>query len=282
MAMNTILLVEDDNLFRKSLKRILEDINITIREASSGTEGLKIGTSRKIDVILTDYRLPDFDGITMVNRLKQKIGEITVILISAYEDIDMLKKAASSGIYDYLPKPFEMKSLESSVQRAMKRNSFMQNNRQILKELNYLQPVLQERIEEKIDLAENRIAFLEQKNDVKQNRENKYIQKNLHALFNSLSIGITVANDACDILFANKEITKRFKRTIYGQKCYKIFKNEHLWQKALDSPASLKITTKNGRKITLGNTTYIIIVISFLLNNHTKALAGLFFNTSHF
>jgi len=126
--MTKILLVEDDTLFRNSLKKVLTETGITVIEAADGSEGLKLGLKQNPEIIVTDYMLPDFDGITMVDSLKERSTDIVAILITAHNKEEIVNRARASGFFEFLYKPIDIGEFESLIQKAIKKHQLIQRN----------------------------------------------------------------------------------------------------------------------------------------------------------
>lgn len=118
--MKKILLVEDDLLFRRSLKKMLNEYGVDVVEASDGAEGVEKCVSENLNIIVTDYMLPDMDGISMVNSLKRNNSKIKAILITAFDEEEIEKRARASGFIDFMNKPVDIVKLELLINRLIK------------------------------------------------------------------------------------------------------------------------------------------------------------------
>ncbi|TDD99344.1 sigma-54-dependent transcriptional regulator [Flavobacterium cellulosilyticum] len=104
--MKTILLIEDDVSFCKLLEKFLIKNGYEIATAFSADEARnKIKTTR-YDLIITDLRLPDTDGIALMSEIKMQFADIPVILMTGYSEVSTAVKAMKNGAADYLSKPF--------------------------------------------------------------------------------------------------------------------------------------------------------------------------------
>ncbi len=102
-----VLIVEDDNIVRSSLERLLGEADIEIESAASGEEGLEKFTDSHHDLILTDLKLPGIDGIDMVSRMRQMDNDLPFIVLSAYGAGDDVLRAMDLGAVQYCRKPFD-------------------------------------------------------------------------------------------------------------------------------------------------------------------------------
>lgn len=102
----TVLLVDDDALLRDSLARVLESKGLTVEKAANGQEGLAKATGGAIDLIVSDIRMPEMDGLQMVEQLRKdpKGKNMPVIILSNDEQATTLNQALQSGVTVYLSK----------------------------------------------------------------------------------------------------------------------------------------------------------------------------------
>jgi CheY-like chemotaxis protein len=119
----TILIVEDDNLIRNALSRALEQVNITVIEASDGKEGLKQALELHPDGVVADLHMPVMDGYEMVEELrKDSWGKtVPIVVLTADEGTDAVNRALQAGISNYLVKSnMNVDSLVQSILQAIK------------------------------------------------------------------------------------------------------------------------------------------------------------------
>jgi signal transduction histidine kinase len=101
----TILIVEDDKDMQNYIKSFLEDDVKELYQAFDSKEALKIFESKRPDILITDFSLPFFDGIELSSKIKEINKNQDIILISAFQEIDILIRAINIGINNFLPKP---------------------------------------------------------------------------------------------------------------------------------------------------------------------------------
>ncbi len=119
--MKKILIVEDDISFSVTLKTFLTRQGYETAEASTFQKALEKISSEKYDVILTDFRLPDHDGIELLKIIKEKSPGSLVILMTAYADIRMAVQAIKFGAYEYVAKPVNPDELLSYIKNGLKK-----------------------------------------------------------------------------------------------------------------------------------------------------------------
>jgi DNA-binding NtrC family response regulator len=117
-----VLIVDDDAGLRESFRLILED-GYELVEAADGRQALEIVRNREIDLVLLDIRLPEMDGIEVLERIKAMDEQVEVILVTAVKTVRTAVAAMKLGAFDYLTKPFEEDDLLAVVRRALEKRS---------------------------------------------------------------------------------------------------------------------------------------------------------------
>jgi len=119
MSKGRILVVDDEDIVRTSCSRTLSPEGYEVRLAKNGVEGLKMASAERFDLVLTDLKMPDMDGIEVLRIIKEKWPETAVIIVTGYQTVDTAVKAIKLGAYDYIEKPFTPDALISAVAEAM-------------------------------------------------------------------------------------------------------------------------------------------------------------------
>lgn len=117
----SILYVEDEVNVREFTKNVLVTLLKNVYVASNGEDGLKIfeENENEIDLIITDINMPKMDGLSMSYSIKKMNNDIPIIITSAYNDTDFLKKSIEIGISTYAIKPIDLYQLIESIVKAM-------------------------------------------------------------------------------------------------------------------------------------------------------------------
>jgi DNA-binding NtrC family response regulator len=114
-----LLLVEDDEVFFRPLRRALELHGYDVIPAHSAEEALELLKGEDVDLLLTDRRLPGMDGVDLVRHVKAEHPDVAVVVMTAYGTIESAVEAMRLGAEDYLVKPFEPAALLLVLRRAV-------------------------------------------------------------------------------------------------------------------------------------------------------------------
>lgn len=118
MAKHTILVCDDEEIVRESVKVVLEK-DYQLLFARDGEEGLKQFTAQPVDLVLLDLRMPRMDGMAMLKELMSKKPLPRVLMLTAYHSVEVAQRATQLGAIDYVTKPFERQALLDAVDRAL-------------------------------------------------------------------------------------------------------------------------------------------------------------------
>jgi two-component system response regulator HydG len=126
-----ILIVDDEPLMRISIGDALKDDAYIVMDTGLGFEGIDIIREGNVDVVITDLRLPDTDGIDVLKQCKRYSPETMVILVTAHGSVDTAVEAMKYGAYDYITKPFSMDKLLLMVERVLRLRALEEENRML-------------------------------------------------------------------------------------------------------------------------------------------------------
>lgn len=117
-----ILLIGEDESAGEKLKKLISDLNFNIISASDAETGLELVKKMSPSLIITDYMLPDGDGLYLLKEIKKIDFNVPVIIITAQEKMDSAIEAMQLGAYDYIEKPLKMNRLKIIIFRALETN----------------------------------------------------------------------------------------------------------------------------------------------------------------
>lgn len=126
--MSKILVIEDDISFCKLLEKFLVKNQYEVSIAFSASEARSAIKNESFDLILTDLRLPDSDGIVLMSEIKNSHPEIPVILMTGYSDVNTAVKAIKNGAADYISKPFNPDEVLLVITNALKTSGIEEEN----------------------------------------------------------------------------------------------------------------------------------------------------------
>ena len=117
--MAKILIVDDELSIIEVLKTLLTHEGHSVMTSGDGREALKLLKENVFDLLITDIRLPEIDGITLLSQARELQSHLAVIVITAYAKIDNAVEAMKNGAFDYVTKPFKFDEILLTVQRAL-------------------------------------------------------------------------------------------------------------------------------------------------------------------
>ena len=127
----TILIVDDEEGIRISLRGILEDEGHTVEEAGSAESALEFLQSNTIDLIFLDVWLPKMDGLALLDLIKQQYAEIPVLMISGHGNIETAVNAIKKGAHDFIEKPLSLDKVVLAAERAIEFTALRRENSQL-------------------------------------------------------------------------------------------------------------------------------------------------------
>lgn len=132
--MAKILVVDDESSIRRTLKEILEFEKHQVNLAANGIEALEVFREEEYDVILLDIKMPEMDGMEVLDRLME-IREVPVIMISGHGTIETAVEAIKKGAYDFIVKPPDLNRLLITVRNAVDKKELVTQTKQLKKEV---------------------------------------------------------------------------------------------------------------------------------------------------
>jgi len=130
-----LLVVDDDHVTLDLLKEVLSQEGYDVTVALGGTEAIARGTDNFFDIVITDVRMEDKDGLEVLRAFKKFAPDTTVILITAFGSIETAIEAIREGAFDYISKPFKLDEIKLTIQRALDQRRLLNENKFYRQEL---------------------------------------------------------------------------------------------------------------------------------------------------
>jgi putative nucleotidyltransferase with HDIG domain len=134
------LVVDDEPRLRRVLVQLLELDGFRCREAGTGAQGLQAMEAEPAPLVISDLRMPEMDGVTLLGHVVKRWPDTAVLMVSAVADVDIAVKCLQLGALDYVSKPFNLEEVRARVKQALER-------RQLRLELKSYQRSLEERVQ---------------------------------------------------------------------------------------------------------------------------------------
>ena len=116
-----ILLVDDEKDIREIVNLALADMGYQVLEAEDGEKALRIFQKAQPPIVLTDIKMPNMDGIELLQKIKRENPETEVVMITGHGDMDLAIKSLKYEATDFITKPINVNVLEIALQRACDR-----------------------------------------------------------------------------------------------------------------------------------------------------------------
>ncbi|MDO9464904.1 MAG: sigma-54 dependent transcriptional regulator [bacterium] len=129
----SVLIVDDELKIRRILQIMLENENYKTEQAKDGVEALKKMETVDFDLIITDMKMPNMNGIELLEQIQKRDNTAPVIMMTAYGTIQTAVEAMKKGAYDYILKPFDLEEMKITVDKAY-RLTFLERENKYLKE----------------------------------------------------------------------------------------------------------------------------------------------------
>lgn len=128
-AMPNILVIDDEQSIRNTLKEVLEYEKHTVDLAIEGMEALELFRNNQYDIVLCDIKMPKMDGIEVLEKIFEISTEIPVIMISGHGNIDTAVEAIKKGAFDFLEKPLDLNRLLITIRNALDKSTLITETR---------------------------------------------------------------------------------------------------------------------------------------------------------
>ncbi|KKR30559.1 MAG: Two component, sigma54 specific, transcriptional regulator, Fis family, partial [Candidatus Gottesmanbacteria bacterium GW2011_GWC2_39_8] len=135
MRKENILLIDDDDSLRKVIAHHLTLDGYRVISASGGKEGIELFKRGEFDLVITDLKMPDMDGMEVLREIKLLRDDVVVIMITAYGTIEKAVEALKAGAFDYITKPFNRDELKIAIGKALQVKRLEEENLRLKSEL---------------------------------------------------------------------------------------------------------------------------------------------------
>ncbi len=130
--MGKILIIDDERAIRRALREILEFESFEVEEAEDGKQGVDKATAGEYDIIFCDIKMPNMDGMEVLDALSEASVDTPVIMISGHGNIDTAVQAIKKGAFDFIEKPLDLNRILVTVRNASDRTALVEE-RKVLK-----------------------------------------------------------------------------------------------------------------------------------------------------
>jgi two-component system response regulator PilR (NtrC family) len=128
-----ILVADDDEIARDVISSLLSREGYPIVSAQDGIDAIRLLRMEKINLVITDLRMPGADGIEVLKHAVSSCPDSAVVILTAYGTLDTTLEAIKQGAYDYLTKPFKVEEIIFLAEKAYKSAVLIQENRELTK-----------------------------------------------------------------------------------------------------------------------------------------------------
>src|SRR4029077_5100707 len=126
-----VLIIDDEEFHAETLAESLQRVGYECAIATTGSRGAKRMDHEDWDVILTDLKMPDMDGLAILRKAKQEQPDAEVVVITGHGDVKTAVEAMHSGAFNYLQKPVNLAELRAVVAKAAERLQLRRANREL-------------------------------------------------------------------------------------------------------------------------------------------------------
>jgi two-component system response regulator PilR (NtrC family) len=126
--MANLLIVDDEPGMRQLLSHIFGRAGHAVRAAENGTKALELLRKEPADLVVSDVKMPDMDGIELLRRLREVLPDAAVVLMTAFATVDTAREAFKLGADDFIQKPFDVDELKLIAEKALERLRLLREN----------------------------------------------------------------------------------------------------------------------------------------------------------
>ncbi len=127
--MANLLIVDDEQSYRQLLSLVFQGDGHTVRTANNGREGVEMIRAEPADLIVSDVRMPDMDGIEMLREIRETHPEVGIVFMTAFASVETAREAFKLGADDFIQKPFDVEELKLIVKKTLEKQALIDENR---------------------------------------------------------------------------------------------------------------------------------------------------------
>jgi two-component system response regulator PilR (NtrC family) len=127
--MARILIVDDEQSYRQLLTLVFQDQGNTVRTAMNGRLALEMLAAEPADIIISDVKMPDMDGIEMLRAVRETQPDLGVVLMTAFASVETAREAFKLGADDFIQKPFDVEELKLIVRKTLEKQELINENK---------------------------------------------------------------------------------------------------------------------------------------------------------
>lgn len=132
----TVLIVDDEADLLSGVQRTLEmELECRVLTAASGARALELMAGEDVDLVLTDVRMPEMDGLTLLEEIKTREPNVVVVVMTAFGTIEKAVDAIKAGAYDFVQKPFDKERLLHVLKKGLQLNRLVRENARLMRKL---------------------------------------------------------------------------------------------------------------------------------------------------
>jgi DNA-binding NtrC family response regulator len=121
-----LLLVDDEERFLETTKKLLDKRDVETITATNGFDGLKMMEERLIDVVILDVKMPGLDGVETLRKIKQRHPLVEVIMLTGHASVESAVEGLKLGAFDYVMKPCAIEDILAKVKEAFEKKQAME------------------------------------------------------------------------------------------------------------------------------------------------------------
>ena len=133
--MNSVLVIDDEKVICESIRMILEYEDYQVETTTDGNEGIEKIEAGNFDVVLLDIQMPNINGFEVLNKIKEKNLDVSVIVVSAFSNLENAVKATKLGAFDFLEKPVDREKLLVSIRNSINQVNLVKENKELKKSI---------------------------------------------------------------------------------------------------------------------------------------------------